>query len=106
MQCDVLGSGATEAVDIEYDFRTHHGYHPIKVILAKKLYDPSAHLATVVRRPDRRIFALGDPSDSIVAFKYQSQFVDGLKAAGHAAKLIEVEERDRSITASNSSHFP
>ena len=29
--------------------------------------------------------------DAIVAFKYQSQFVDGLKAAGHAAKLIEVE---------------
>ena len=91
VQCDVLGSGPTEAVEIQYDFLTQHGYHPIKAILAKKLYDPSAHLATVIRRADRRIFALGDPSDSIVAFKYQSQFVDGLKAAGHAAKLIEVE---------------
>ena len=64
---DVLGSGATEAVDIQYDFLTLPGYHPIKAILAKKLYDPSAHLATVIRRADRRIFALGNPSDLIVA---------------------------------------
>jgi len=91
VQCAVLGSGGMETVEVEYDSSIKRGYHPIKAVLARKFYDPSAHLATIGQREDRRIFALGDPRDSIVAFELQSQFVDDLNAAGHAAKLIEVE---------------
>jgi pimeloyl-ACP methyl ester carboxylesterase len=91
VRCEVLGSSATRLVDLEYDYLTQHGGHPIKTAMHRKIYDPSDHLDTIVRRADRRIFALADPSDKTVAFKYQAQFIDQVKAAGHTATLIEVD---------------
>ena len=91
VRCEVLGSSATRLVDLEYDYLTQHGGHPIKTAMHRKIYDPSDHLDTIVRRADRRIFALADPSDKVVAFKYQAQFIDQVKAAGHRAMLVEVD---------------
>ncbi len=91
VHCDVLGSGATELVEVHYDFLAQHGYHPTKSALHRKMYDPSDHLGTIATRLDRRIFALADRSDAVVPFKYQAQFIDEVKAAGHLAKLIEVD---------------
>jgi pimeloyl-ACP methyl ester carboxylesterase len=91
VHCDVLGSGVTEVVDQEYDWLTQKGHQPTKTALRQRTYDPSSHLITIVRREDRRIFALADPADSVVPFKYQAQFVEDLKVAGHLAALIEVD---------------
>jgi pimeloyl-ACP methyl ester carboxylesterase len=91
VRCEVLGSSATRLVDLEYDFLIQHGGHPIKTAMHRKIYDPSDHIDTIARRADRRIFALADPSDKVVAFKYQAQFIDQVKTAGHSARLIEVD---------------
>jgi pimeloyl-ACP methyl ester carboxylesterase len=91
VHCDVLGSGATELVDIHHEALKRAGFHPSKSTLHRKMYDPSDHLGTIATRADRRIFALADRSDTVVPFKYQAQFIDEVKAAGHLAKLIEVD---------------
>jgi pimeloyl-ACP methyl ester carboxylesterase len=91
VHCDVLGSGATELTEVEFDYLTKIRRHPNKTLLHRKMYDPSDHLGTIATRADRRIFALADKSDTVVPFKYQAQFIDEVKAAGHLAKLIEVD---------------
>ena len=93
VHCDVLGSGATELTEVQYEGLTRTGRHPTKSFLHRLMYDPSDHLRTIVTRADRRIFALADQSDAIVPFKYQAQFIDEVKAAGHLAKLIEVDAK-------------
>ena len=93
MHCDVLGSGATELTEVQYEGLTRTGHHPTKNFLHRLMYDPSDHLGTIATRADRRIFALADRSDAIVPFKYQAQFIDEVKAAGHLAKLIEVDAK-------------
>ena len=91
VHCDVLGSGATELAVVQYETLKRYGYLPNMNDLHRRMYDPSDHLGTIATRADRRIFALADKSDAIVPFKYQTQFTDEVKAAGHLAKLIEVE---------------
>jgi len=91
VHCDVLGSAASELVDVHYEGLRRAGFHPSKSTLHQKMYDPSDHLGSIPTRADRRIFALADKSDTIVPFRYQAQFIDEVKAAGHLAKLIEVD---------------
>ncbi len=91
VHCDVLGSGATELTEVQYDYLTRIGYHPNKNVLHRAMYDPSDHLGSIATRWDRRIFALADRNDTVVPYKYQAQFINELKGAGHLAKLIEVE---------------
>jgi pimeloyl-ACP methyl ester carboxylesterase len=91
VKCVVLGSGAFEIVNLEFD---HHAkaHHPVdKAQLRKIMYDPSAHIDGIEPDPARRIFVLGDREDAKAAFPQQTHFVDSLKAAGNHTVQIEVE---------------
>jgi pimeloyl-ACP methyl ester carboxylesterase len=89
--CDILGSGALELVDLEFQRASDLGVKVTKAALAKKMYDPASHIDSVVARPDRRVFVLGDPTDTEVPYRFQIPFVDRFKAAGHRAMAIEVD---------------
>ena len=83
VKCAVLGSGAFEIVDLEYDNHAK-AHHPIeKAKLRKIMYDPSAHVDGIEPDPARRIFVLGDREDPKAAFPQQTHFVESLKAAGN-----------------------
>ena len=94
IQCAVLGSGAFELVNLEYDRAVKNGRKVTKAALGKVMYDPSAHIGSIEQNPARRIFVLGDPADTRTPIAQQSRFVDSLKAAGHHAVAIEVEAPD------------
>lgn len=88
--CDMLGSGGFNAVDRQYDFLIERGIRGSKASIARKLYDPSAHVDAVAAMPGRKVFVIGDPKDQAVPFKYQSPFADALRAAGHHAVTVKV----------------
>lgn len=89
--CEVLGSAPLELVDQQYDAGTKLGFKVVKAAVSANVYDPSIHVSSIARRADRRIFVLGDPSDTEVPFKFQFPFIDRVKAAGHHGLTIEVE---------------
>ena len=91
VKCAVLGSGAFEIVNLEYDVRAN-GHHSVeKAALRKIMYDPSAHIDGIEPDAARRIFVIGDREDPKAAFPQQTHFVESLKAAGNHAVQIEVE---------------
>lgn len=91
LNCVVLGSGALELVDLEFERAGKLGVYVTKAGLAKKMYDPSSHIPSIVPRADRRVFVLGNPDDSAVPYRFQYSFINRMKAAGHHAMAIEVD---------------
>jgi pimeloyl-ACP methyl ester carboxylesterase len=91
VNCAVLGSGAFEIVNLEYDVRAK-GHQPVdKAALRKIMCDPSAHIDGIEPDATRRIFVIGDREDPKAAFPQQTHFVESLKTAGNHAVQIEVE---------------
>jgi pimeloyl-ACP methyl ester carboxylesterase len=91
VMCAVLGSGALELVNLEYERAVKEGRQVTKASLNKAMYDPAAHIGSIERKPARRIFVLGDPADTRTPLAQQIQFIDRIKAAGHNALAIEVD---------------
>jgi pimeloyl-ACP methyl ester carboxylesterase len=56
-------------------------------------YNVTDHVDGVAKSAQRRIFIIGDPTDSNTRFKFQRAFADKLKAAGHEVTLIEAQGR-------------
>jgi pimeloyl-ACP methyl ester carboxylesterase len=91
VKCAVLGSGAYELVDLEYELKTKkHHQNVVKTALARRMYDPSKHIANIEQDTERRIFVIGDPQDQKAYFPQQKHFAEALSAAGHHTDLIEV----------------
>jgi hypothetical protein len=56
-------------------------------------YNATDHVDGVQKSAQRRIFIIGDPSDSNTRFKYQQAFADKLRAAGHDVTLVDGQGR-------------
>jgi hypothetical protein len=89
--CEVLGSAPLELAEQQLYAATRMGFKVMKAAISANVYDPSSHVDSIVARSDRRIFALGDPADTTVPFKFQSPFIDRVRQAGHHGLAVEVE---------------
>lgn len=54
-------------------------------------YEPVDHLKREAFHPDLRVFVLGDPQDSNVAFATQTPLADKLKSLGAAVEVVQAE---------------
>ncbi len=92
--CTVLGSGAYEMTDLEYESFQKSGIKVTKEQVAKALYDPSEHIDGIRKDPNRRIFLLGDANDQRAPIDQQIRFTDQIEAAGHHVRFAFIEARD------------
>lgn len=91
VSCAVLGSGLLSVVEIEYAHRVRERLPDIRpALLQVLLFDPTDRLDWIERRQGRRIFVLGDPTDTRTPFAQQRRFADRVRALGHHATAIEV----------------
>ncbi len=89
--CAVLGSGLLSVVEIEHAHRVRERLPDIKpALLQVLLFDPTDRLDWIERLQARRIFVLGDPTDTRTPFRQQRQFAERVRALGHHATAIEV----------------
>ncbi|MEZ5852009.1 MAG: hypothetical protein R3D68_15305 [Hyphomicrobiaceae bacterium] len=89
--CVVLGSGLLSVVDIEHAHRIRQGIPTsTKALMRVFLYDPTDRLTWIPHQPGRRIFVLGDPTDTRTPFPQQRSFAEHVRALGHHATTIEV----------------
>ena len=89
--CAVLGSGLLSVVEIEYAHRVRERLPEIKpALMHVHLFDPTDRLDWIERQPGRRIFVLGDPTDTRTPFPQQRAFADRVKSLGHHAEAIQV----------------
>jgi pimeloyl-ACP methyl ester carboxylesterase len=89
--CAALGSGAFELLDLEYKRLRANGRMVSKMALANAIYDPSSHVANIPADMSRRIFIIGDTTDTRTPFDQQKRYAEALQAAGHHALLIPIE---------------
>ncbi len=91
VSCVVLGSGLLSVVEIEHAHRVRERLTDIKpALLQVLLFDPTDRLDWIERRQGRRIFVLGDPTDTRTPFPQQRRFAERVRALGHHATAIEV----------------
>lgn len=89
--CAILGSGLLSVVDIEYAHRVREKLPEIMPsLLHVYLFDPTDRLQWVERQANRRIFVLGDPTDTRTPFPQQRGFADSIRRFGHHAVAYEV----------------
>jgi hypothetical protein len=62
--------------------------------ISRIAYDPYAHIDSIERDPDRRVFIVGDPQDKISNFQQELEYADAVKAGGHHALAIPVKAKD------------
>ena len=89
--CAILGSGLLSVVDIEYAHRVNERLPEIKpALMHVALFDPTDRLDWIAPLQSRRVFVLGDPTDTRTPFPQQRSFADRMRALGHHATAIEV----------------
>ena len=87
----MLGSGLLSVVEIEHAHRVREHLPAIRPsVLQVLLYDPTDRLDWIQPLSSRRIFVLGDPTDSRTPFTQQRRFAERVHALGHHATAIEV----------------
>ncbi|MGE4129811.1 MAG: alpha/beta hydrolase family protein, partial [Hyphomicrobiaceae bacterium] len=91
VSCAALGSGVYEHARFIYDAnKPLHRDLRLKDI-SRTVYDPSEKIDGIAKDKRRHIYVVGDPDDAQVPFDQQRRFADQVSAAGHHARLIEVE---------------
>ena len=91
ISCAVLGSGLLSVVEIEHAHRVREHLPTIgPALLQVLLFDPTDRLDWIERLQSRRIFILGDPTDTRTPFPQQRRFAERVHALGHHATAIEV----------------
>ncbi|HEY5795679.1 MAG TPA: prolyl oligopeptidase family serine peptidase [Bosea sp. (in: a-proteobacteria)] len=94
--CAVMGSGVY-AVNARAEFRRKLlGQRPrpgCDVTGYCDAYESIAHIAGIVRDPERRLIVVGDPRDQNTPFALQMDWVDRLRQAGHGVEVVETEGR-------------
>ena len=89
--CAILGSGLLSVVEIEHAHRVREHLPTIRpALLQVLLFDPTDRLDWIERLAERRIFVLGDPTDTRTPFPQQRRFAEQVRALGHHATAIEV----------------
>ena len=89
--CAVLGSGAFEVLDLHYANLKANGVEVSKAQLAKVMYDPASHVSEIPADPRRRVFVIGDTTDTRTPFDQQVRYVNSIRERGHHALLIPIE---------------
>lgn len=85
LRCAVISSGASA-------YRAYlEARGLIKPGEALTRFDPYDALDDIPRKPDRRIFVIGDPRETNVPFSAQKLYFDGLATRNHAAWLVPLE---------------
>lgn len=91
--CAVLGSGAFELTALQYETFAKAGSKITMAELAKRYYDPSAHIDGIRPDPTRRIFILGDPNDQRTPIDQQIRFHNQIEEAGHHVRFAFVDAK-------------
>jgi acetyl esterase/lipase len=89
--CAALGSGAYELADLHFKFMKTAGSKATKAQVARKVFDPISHVDEIEPDSKRRIFIIGDESDTRTPFDQQKRYAESLKAKGHHAIVIPIE---------------
>ena len=90
--CAILGSGLLSVVEIEHAHRVRERLPVIRPsVLQVLLFDPTDRLDWIERQQSRRIFVIGDPTDTRTPFPQQRSFAERVRALGHHAAAIEVK---------------
>lgn len=58
-------------------------------------YDPIDHVSEISKRPDLRIFIIGDPRDKRIPFACQEAYYEALKKAGLNASILKAYSRSK-----------
>ncbi len=89
--CAVLGSGLLSVVEIEHAHRVRERLPEVKpALLHVYLFDPTDRLTWIAHQQNRRVFVLGDPTDTRTPFPQQKSFAERVRGLGHHAVSIEV----------------
>ncbi len=94
VRCAALGSGVFEVVRWTHEGHKAKGRNLTQESIARRVYDPSRHIAGIVSDPKRRILIIGDPDDSRTPFDQQERFANTLTAAGHHVLLVPIVATD------------
>lgn len=89
--CAALGSGAFEVVDLHHKSLIRNGRTVAKSVLQKGMYDPASHVGDIPADARRRVFIIGDTTDTRTPFDQQQRYAEALLAAGHHAVLVAIE---------------
>lgn len=89
--CVALASGAYDLVDLEHKRLVEQGRTISRSSLASVMYDPASHVADIPADRSRRVFVIGDRTDTRTPFDQQTKYAEALKALGHHAVLISIE---------------
>jgi pimeloyl-ACP methyl ester carboxylesterase len=94
VKCAALASGALELVNFEVAGQSKSRHPLTRAQISRIAYDPYAHIDSIERDPDRRVFIVGDPQDKISNFQQELEYTEAVKAAGHHALAIPVKAKD------------
>ena len=89
--CAALGSGAYELVELQHKILAAAGQPVSKTVLYKSIYDPASHVSEIPADKKRRVFVIGDQTDTRTPYDQQKRYVESLNAAGHHGVLIPIE---------------
>jgi hypothetical protein len=60
-----------------------------KPLLDTSGYNVMTHVGDIAHDPSRRLFVLGDPTDTVTPFQFQRAFAERMRQAGHHAVVLE-----------------
>jgi hypothetical protein len=89
--CAVLGSGGFAVGELESAFLAKKGKAVPAEAIRHVQYDPSVHVGSVAKSSARRVFVVGDPTDTTTPFPQQQAFATSLQKAGHHAATLPVK---------------
>lgn len=91
IECAVLTSGAFDLVERLRRRASARGRPaPADATLRRRAYvDPLHHVGGIAPDPQRRIYVIGNPRDSVTPFDLQRKFAQAIAEAGHHVELIE-----------------
>lgn len=93
IRCAVLTSGAYSLAERDAMRREASGRRPRARAAAweRGLYDPLDHVDGIVPVPERRIYIVGNPADTVTPFVLQEKFAQAVQERGHKVILKEAD---------------
>ncbi|MFM9940192.1 MAG: alpha/beta hydrolase family protein [Hyphomicrobiaceae bacterium] len=90
VSCAILGSGGQNVTGNSLRRASERGQRLSAERVQALLFDPTARIASVPRQANRRVFVLGDRTDTVTPFDLQAVYAEKMRAAGHHAETIEI----------------
>jgi pimeloyl-ACP methyl ester carboxylesterase len=91
VSCAILGSGGQNVTGNSMRKAAEKGQKLTAARIQAVLFDPTARTATITRQASRRVFVLGDPTDTVTPFDLQQEYAVKLQQQGHHAATIEIK---------------